>query len=57
MQQLRFDDRQFEVMEKVEHRMDDETATAGQGQTGVLTIVTGVIGVEGEVIDIEESTR
>lgn len=55
VQQLSFDDRQFEVMEKVEHRMNDETTTRSQGQTGILTIVTGVISVESEMIDIEES--
>ena len=57
VQQLSFDDRQFEVMEKVEHRMNDETTTRSQGQTGILTVVTCVISIESEMIDIEESTK
>lgn len=44
-------------MEKIEHRMNNETATRRQRQTGILTIVARVICVEDEMIQIEESRR
>lgn len=55
MEKLSFDDGQFKMMEKIKHRMNYKTATRRQGQAGILTIVPSVVGVEGKMIDIEET--